>query len=801
MKSRRRLALTLAALVSLLLATGLFAQDQDNNSGSNPANDPPARVARIQYISGEVSMQPGGVNDWVAAGLNRPLTTSDRIWTDKDSRTELNVGTAFLRMSSESSLTLTNVGDNALQAQLDQGTLELTVRHLEPGEIFEIDTPNLAFTIMKSGVYRIDVPPNDNQTWVTVRKGSGQATGQGPAVKVNSGEQVRFTGQGSLQHVAYAAPAPDGFEDWAQVRDKRLDGSLSARYVAPGVIGYEDLDYYGNWQITPTYGAIWVPTRVAAGWAPYRYGHWAWINPWGWTWIDDASWGFAPFHYGRWVSYGGGWGWSPGPAYVGWRPYYAPALVGWIGGGGWGFGVSVGFGFGGGCGWFPLGWGEAYYPWYHGYRGGHVSNAYIRNVNITNTRITNINNVTNNYYRNSVQGTHYANRMVAGGVTAAPASALANGQNIARVGRSVSQSELGRGQVVRNIDVTPTRQAMLGGAATRTNGVPPRMATDRPVVTRNTTPAHSPQSQAITHTATAQPAQSGNRPPDAQNFPRSNEARSVPSAPATLGVHSPNNAEVNQAHSGSMPAQHTDGVATAANVNASNPVGSSQHVVPRPPSTGGQAARAERNSVAAAPGSSATAPNAPNAGSQTAARNEVPRPPYAGGSAPTSANKVEHNNQAVHQPQPTSSAPQTRTPAPQSSPAATHSQRPTQNNRESAPKSSANPGTAAVSTPRPPSGNSYQSATAYTAHSNSGANSYSGGSHSYSASSAPYVSNRGSYGGSAPSYQSPPSYSSHMSAPAAPHYSAPSYSGGGYSGGGGGGRSNSSGGSGANHRR
>src|SRR5712691_13217260 len=159
MKLRRRLSWILAALVSLLLATGLFAQDQDNNTGTNPANDPPARVARIQYISGEVSMQPGGVNDWVAASLNRPLTTSDRLWTDKDSRTELNVGTAFLRMSSESSLTLTNVGDNVVQAQLDQGTLELTVRHLEPGEIFEIDTPNLAFTIMKSGVYRIDVPP------------------------------------------------------------------------------------------------------------------------------------------------------------------------------------------------------------------------------------------------------------------------------------------------------------------------------------------------------------------------------------------------------------------------------------------------------------------------------------------------------------------------------------------------------------------------------------------------------------------------------------------------------------------
>ena len=215
MKSQRQLGWIITALLLLALSPGIVFGQSGENAGiptnidypsnpnvqadaGNPNGDPPARVARLQYISGEVSMQPGGVNDWVAATLNSPLTTSDRVWTDKDSRAELNVGTGFIRLNSESSLTLTNVSDNTVQMQLDQGTLELTVRHLEPGEIFEIDTPNLAFTVMKSGVYRIDVPPNDNQTWVTVRKGNGQATGQGPAVKVNSGEQVRFTGQGSL---------------------------------------------------------------------------------------------------------------------------------------------------------------------------------------------------------------------------------------------------------------------------------------------------------------------------------------------------------------------------------------------------------------------------------------------------------------------------------------------------------------------------------------------------------------------------------------------------------------------------
>ena len=130
-----------------------------------------------------------------------------------------------------------------------------------------------------------------------------------------------------------------------------------------------------------------------------------------------------------------------------WNPYYSPALVGWIGGPGFG----VGFGFGGGgwgiginFGWFPLGWGEPFYPrycgWGHGgwYRGGgYVSNNYIRNVNITNTRITNINNVTNNYYNGNVANARYGFRNTPGAVTAAPKSAFTSGAAINRVGGAV----------------------------------------------------------------------------------------------------------------------------------------------------------------------------------------------------------------------------------------------------------------------------------------------------------------------------------------------------------------------------
>jgi hypothetical protein len=69
-------------------------------------------VARLNYISGEISIQPGGVNDWVQGNINRPLTSSDRVWADKDARAELQLGGAALRVDSNTSLTLVNVSDN-----------------------------------------------------------------------------------------------------------------------------------------------------------------------------------------------------------------------------------------------------------------------------------------------------------------------------------------------------------------------------------------------------------------------------------------------------------------------------------------------------------------------------------------------------------------------------------------------------------------------------------------------------------------------------------------------------------------
>ena len=457
MASRRVLSLALLSIVLTCLTAF--------------ATDPPGRVARLNYMSGQVSIQPNGVNDWVAANINRPLTTSDRIWTDKDSRVELQMGAATARLNGETSLTLANVTYQATQLQLDQGTLNLHVMRLFNGEIYEIDTPNLAFTVEKPGDYRLDVDNAGDTTVVTVLKGRGEATGDNPGVRITNGEQMTFRGGRSLDHVAPRSPGLDGFDSWCLARAEREDHSPALQYVSPYAVGYSDLDDYGSWETVAPYGPIWVPAGVSVGWAPYRWGHWVYIAPWGWTWVDDAPWGFVPFHYGRWVYFNNYWGWCPGPLYA--RPIYAPALVGWIGGPSFGLGLS--FGVGGGVGWFPLGWGEPYQPWY-----GH-SRGYFENVNVTNTRITNITYVTNHYYGGHAgPPLRYAGQVNA--VTAVSNATFVGSRPTRESLVPVTATALKGSTVVSTIPMRPTRESVSGPG--QHMPAPPSAVFNRPVVTR-----------------------------------------------------------------------------------------------------------------------------------------------------------------------------------------------------------------------------------------------------------------------------------------------------------------------------
>ncbi len=485
---------------------GLFA------FGASAQEDPPARVARLNYMTGNVSMEPAGVDDWAPAAINRPFTTGDYLYTDQDSQAELHMDIAVMRMGPQTSFGFLNVDDQTVQIKLSEGDMYFRVRNFGQGQVFEVDTPNAAVTLLSNGVYRFRVDPNGNMSYVVTRNGQTEITGGGQAFNLGSGQSVTLTGTDQLSYDVETAPSPDQFDEWCGQRDNHEARLVSARYLPPTVIGYEDLDDYGGWQQAPTYGAVWYPRQVEAGWAPYHSGHWAWVEPWGYTWVDAAPWGFAPFHYGRWAYVGSRWGWCPGPMSAGVgvgvsvgvgyggggyaRPYYAPALVAFFGGSGFSAGISVGFGggFGGGVsmGWVPLGYGEVYSPPYR------VSQNYFRNVNVSNTTINktvNITNVYNTTYVNktvNVTNVTYANMRAPNAVMAMPQSAFASGRSVAEVARPVPAAQVARIQVasarVVAPPVAPTRQALMPTAGTRPAPRPAAQVLQRQVVAKATPP-------------------------------------------------------------------------------------------------------------------------------------------------------------------------------------------------------------------------------------------------------------------------------------------------------------------------
>lgn len=674
MKTRSGFVLTaVAAILMLLSAMPSVAQDRDDDQ------DPPARAGRISYTSGSVSFQPGGQGDWMDAVPNRPLATGDNLWADRNSRAEVQIGSTSIRLDSETSVTISDLENNVTQLRLSMGSLFFRVRHVGSDDTFEVDTPNLAFNVTEPGEYRVDVNENGDQTTATVWHGSAEITGGGSSYRLAEGQQGMFSGTDQLRYDVGEINGQDDFSRWCLDRDRRSDRIRSAEYVSPEMTGYEDLDEYGRWHYEPTYGNVWTPVGVAYDWAPYRYGHWIYVAPWGWTWVEDEPWGFAPFHYGRWAFVGGGWCWVPGPVAV--VPVYSPALVAFVGGGGFHIGVGVG------VGWFPLAPGEVYVPWYR------TSPRYVQNVNITNTRVTNIQvtNVYNNVTVNKVTNVTYINQRQGRGITVVNQQTFVNARpvhnNIIRVDAREAQRAPVTHEVVRNIQ--PDRQSVFG-TARPVRYAPPQQVMTRPVIaTRQPVVINraAPVQGTVRYTpATPPPVRTVQAAPrgDAQVLQRGARGSTPGFRNAPVQAErpqAPNNGSPNTTNRGAVPP--ANGVNRGGNPEVNRPN------VPRPgaqqnPGSQGEIhqnsrgvyqgngnARGEQNPPANRPNTPdmnrpAQDNNRPNMPQSDRGMRNVPRPPSAGGEQPQ--NRPNQPQARPEQPQVNTQPEQTRSNQPYARP-------------------------------------------------------------------------------------------------------------------------------------
>jgi hypothetical protein len=609
----KKLTCGLRCTIALLAASLMSAALVQRAMGQDDQDDPPSRVARLGYMQGSVSFQPAGESDWVEAAQNRPMTTGDQLWADKDSRAELSLGSAVIALNSNTGVSILNLDDRTAQIQLSSGSINVRVRRLDRDDVFEIDTPNQAFSIFQPGRYRVEASEDGSYTVVSVREGEGESTGNGETYTLHAGQRATFDGTDTLNAQVEDLGGPDDFDNWSEGRDHRYESSQSARYVSHDVVGYEDLDDNGDWRPNPTYGNVWYP-RVSAGWAPYRDGHWAWVDPWGWTWVDDEPWGYAPFHYGRWLSVEGRWGWVPGPREV--APVYAPALVVFVGGGG---------GLGGNMGWFPLGPREVYVPSYRVSR-GYVDRVNVSNTNVSRTTVTNIYNTTIVNKTTTINNVTYANRSVSGAVTAVPQGSFASGQSVARAAVRVDAREIASGPVNSRAAVAPTSNSVLGSHANTANRVtaPPAAVASRAVVAKAKAPPPPVPFAARQQALAAHPGQPIARQEMQHLQPAKNAA--APSRPAVKQAPPGKPATATVARPGSQPA------------NANRP---------------GNPAAAD-----ARPGANPAQPNRPASNNQPAPNN---RPPAMQPSNRPEPNQPQPNNRPeANRPAPNQPAPNNR---------------------------------------------------------------------------------------------------------------------------------------------
>ena len=361
--------------------------------------DPPSRVGRISHADGATSFYADREEGWTPARLNFPVTSENSLWTAAQGRAEVRIGGSALRIDDNTILDFVKIDDDDIDTYLQRGTLNIRSRNYAGnGDVRDritVATSEGRFVIDGNGRYRIDAAEDGSRTRINVFAGRVRYEGSGNTLTVDAGKSLIVNAGNGGTDFRFENARESSFDRWAETRDARWDEThrryVREQSVSPYMTGYEELDTYGDWVDDREYGRIWTPRVVTSGWTPYRYGSWAYVNPWGWTWVDDAPWGFAPFHYGRWVQVGLRWSWWPG-AYTR-RPVYAPALVGWMGERP---GVHVSVTVGPSVGWFPLAPHEHYLPAYT----NNIS--YIRNINYITNNVTIVNPP--NQYANRTPG-------------------------------------------------------------------------------------------------------------------------------------------------------------------------------------------------------------------------------------------------------------------------------------------------------------------------------------------------------------------------------------------------------------
>jgi hypothetical protein len=322
---------------------------------------PSGRVGRISLVSGRVGFRSPGEAIWSDAEINDSIAAGVSMRTDSQARALIRIGPDTIALAESTEIAAANLNDRMVEIAVSHGRIDLDIPQLDKGETVQVDIPRGGVWLLQPGRYDINVAAGDQAPRIAAFTGSARFVGGGADIPIKAGNRALLTGFAAAAITTEPASA-DEFTLWCGAHAVDESSLAAPYYVSPATTGFAALDAAGSWKADRKYGEAWIPNALPADWAPYRYGHWRWVAPWGWSWIDDQPWGFAPSHYGRWAYLDQHWIWIPG-AYTA-HPVYAPAVVAFLGTPG--VGLSYADGSGPAVAWFPLAPGEVYWPGYNG---------------------------------------------------------------------------------------------------------------------------------------------------------------------------------------------------------------------------------------------------------------------------------------------------------------------------------------------------------------------------------------------------------------------------------------------------
>ena len=91
-----------------------------------------------------------------AAKSNWPITQGNRLFSGNNARAELQVGASALRLSENSSLDFTKLDDERIEAYMERGSLNITLRNWDRDDHLTITTPTVNLILNGNGRFRID---------------------------------------------------------------------------------------------------------------------------------------------------------------------------------------------------------------------------------------------------------------------------------------------------------------------------------------------------------------------------------------------------------------------------------------------------------------------------------------------------------------------------------------------------------------------------------------------------------------------------------------------------------------------